>query len=221
MENLRRWINYDWFKTLILLLLLVIFVFLSVQQPVPVAPAPSPSPVVAVETTAPAQTAAPVTASPTATAQPAAAVTSTAAPTPTTAAPAATTAPTATTAPNATATPTATPTATATVTTTVTVTATTTASGDCSKAIPTRLDIGKQGQVVKYYLNLRKDPGMDKAILMVDPPGTKLLVTGGPVCIPYGIGVFRWWNVKTASGGVGWSAEGSLTGKLYFIDPLP
>ncbi len=53
------------------------------------------------------------------------------------------------------------------------------------------------------------------------PREAELDIVGGPVCIPYGEGVYRWWNVKTASGQAGWSSEGSLMGQQYFLEPLP
>jgi len=94
-----------------------------------------------------------------------------------------------------------------------------TASGNCSKALPTRLDVGKKARVI-FNLYLRKEAGMDKAIILTSLPGNQLDLIGGPVCIPYGEGVYRWWNVKASAGERGWSAEGSLTGKDYFLEPV-
>ena len=56
---------------------------------------------------------------------------------------------------------------------------------------------------------------------MTNLPGAQLEIIGGPVCIPYNQGVYRWWNVKTAAEKVGWSAEGSALAKNYFLEPLP
>ena len=85
--------------------------------------------------------------------------------------------------------------------------------GDCSKALPSRLEVGKKANVAAN-LYLRKEPGIDQTILQTNLPGSLLDIIGGPVCIPYGAGVYRWWNVKTATGETGWSAEGSLGGSF-------
>ncbi len=213
MENLRRWINYDWFKLIVALILLVIFIVLLLRAPAPnvvagsgvsapaaatatnpAAPSPTaPAPAKATETTAASPAASPTTPPPTATAQPEAAQ----APSPT---------------PTPTQSPAAAPEAQQ--------PAQTTASGDCSKALPTRLDVGKKAQVM-YELNLRTEPGMDKKIALTNLPGARLDIIGGPVCVPYGSGTYRWWNVKMTNGTTGWSAEGSLTGKRYFMEPVP
>lgn len=93
-------------------------------------------------------------------------------------------------------------------------------SGDCAKALSTRLNTGMQARVASN-LNMRKTAGMNQPILLTNLPGATLEIIGGPVCIPYGEGVYRWWNVKTPNGTTGWSAEGSLLGKFYFLEPLP
>ena len=206
MENMRRWINYDWFKLVVALILLVIFIFLMMQQSQSVK-GTTYTPLVAIAST-------PVEA------------TQAAPPTPTLPLPSATApqqaeatlpAPTSTPTPQATSVPTQAPTATTQPEqSTLSVQ---TASGDCSKALPTRLDVGKKAKVITN-LYFRKEPGMDKPILQTNFPGTQLEIIGGPVCMPYGVGVYRWWNVKTTTAETGWSAEGSLLGKNYFLDPL-
>ena len=221
MENLRRWINYDWFKLIVALILLVIFILLLLRAPAPNAVAGSgvspttaaaaatatnpaaPPPIAPATAQATEPAAAPPTASPTA-------------PPPTATVPQ----PTATARPEATQAPSPTPTQPPTATAEAQQPAQATASGDCSKALATRLDVGKKAQVV-YELNLRADPGMDKKVTFVNFPGARLDIIGGPVCIPYGSGMYRWWNVKMPNGTTGWSAEGSLAGKRYFMEPVP
>ncbi len=206
MENMRRWINYDWFKLIVALILLVIFIVLLLRAPAPnavvvdsVSPTAAAAAATATEPVAAAPTASPTAPPPTATA-----------PQPTATVPP----PTATAQPEAPQAPSPTPTATPATQQPAP------ASGDCSKALSTRLDVGKKAQVV-FDLNLRAEAGMDKKITLTNLPGARLDIIGGPVCIPYGSGTYRWWNVKMTNGTTGWSAEGSLTGKRYFMEPVP
>lgn len=219
MENERRWINYDWFKLIVALILLVIFIILLLQPPsMAVAGGPLATSTFQATSLAQAGPATTDTSSPQATASP----TVTASLTATALAATATTQPTATQAPS----PTAQATVAATQAPTPTPEAATptpaaqAASGDCSKALPTRLDVGKKALVV-YTLYMRAQAGMDKPIIFTSLPGNQLDILGGPVCIPYNGGVYRWWNVKGTSGASGWSAEGSLLGNNYFMQPVP
>jgi hypothetical protein len=205
MENLRRWINYDWFKLIVALILLVLLFVLWMQTPpqsvseISAAPTETqPSELIFAATVSPTTAPIPSAATP----QPA----DTAVPAPTEASP-------------ATPQPTTQPTLQPTPTPTQPASSEQTASGDCSKALPTRLSVGKQARVV-YNLYMRKGAGMDQAILLTNLPGATLDIVGGPVCIPYGEGVYRWWNVNTTSGSTGWSAEASLTSKIYFMAPV-
>lgn len=231
MENNRRWIPYDWFKLVVLLILLIVFIVLLLNQPIRTEAGAAPGPAAvatslpAAEATVPAATSLPVVAATipavVTTALPTASSPATEAPTivaptqtPTVApteAPAAvleptavpTTAPTATTAPQA-----AQPAPTAQAST-----------GDCAKAIPARVVVGEKAKVL-VNLYVRSQPGMDQPVLRTNAPGSQVDITGGPVCLSYSGGVYRWWNVKDVAG-AGWSAEGSLTGKNYFLEPLP
>jgi hypothetical protein len=242
MENMRRWINYDWFKLIVALILLVIFFLLLLRQPPPgvtvtganpavtgtsvvvLAPTtlpslpPTPSSTatqptansVAAPTQAASATSVPIQPTATLVAAPAQATSVPIQPTATSAAaPAQAASPM----PQATTVPTQPPAGSLTP-------SAPSASGDCSKALPTRLEVGKKATVTTH-LFLRKAAGIDQAVLLTNLPGTTLEILGGPVCIPYGSGVYRWWNVKTAAGPAGWSAEGALTGQTYFMDPVP
>ncbi len=94
------------------------------------------------------------------------------------------------------------------------------AAGDCKAAAPSRLAVGKMARVVSN-LNLRSSPQMGKNVIKVNPAGTKLNVIGGPVCMTAQGGAYLWWQVSTADGQQGWSAEATLNGRGYFLQPLP
>lgn len=73
--------------------------------------------------------------------------------------------------------------------------------------------------IVRTNLNLRASPGMDQEIMLVHLPGIRLEIIGGPFCIPYLDGAYRWWQVQRPDGQIGWSAEGSLNRFYYFLEP--
>jgi hypothetical protein len=208
MENMRRWIKYDWFKLIVALILLLIFIILWLQPAQELAGADIKTPVAMAST--------PLENTPTSSPTPSPLPSATALLPTETAIPSAT--PVASPTPLPTLTPTPEPTATPQPEQPTPVVQT--SSGDCSKALPARLEIGKKAQVV-VNLFVRNEPGMDKPVLQMSLPGKQLEIVGGPVCIPYGEGVYRWWNVKTTTAEVGWSAEGSLLGKNYFLNPIP
>lgn len=91
---------------------------------------------------------------------------------------------------------------------------------NCPLARPPRLTVGQQAQVTTN-LNLRGEAGMDKPIIRVSLPNSKVDVIGGPVCIPYQSGAYLWWNIRLDDGTVGWSAEASLSSDFYFLRPIP
>jgi hypothetical protein len=37
--------------------------------------------------------------------------------------------------------------------------------------------------------------------------------------MPYWTGAYLWWQIQLPDGNVGWSAEGSLHGSFYFMEP--
>ena len=250
MNSLRRWIAYDWFKLIILLILLALLIFVT-QNPITSSAGAETAgtgvPDATVTATSAAVAAAPATATqpaaPSATVAVPSATTAgataspTAAPTATTVSATATTVSATATTVAATATAPAEPTATLaaqpsptpspeagqpTPTPTPAAAQPATGSGtvDCSKAAPTRLAIGKQA-LVSANLYERSAAGLDKPVLQTNLPGQKLDIIGGPVCTPYGSGAYQWWNVKTSAGVTGWSAEASLDGKTYFLQPVP
>jgi outer membrane biosynthesis protein TonB len=220
MDAPRRWLTYDTFKLFVALILLIIFILLVLQQRAPAPVGNPPAAAQAVQPTQPAPQALPPTDVPTA-------VPPTAAPTPIPPTPTQTpppqptpTAAPPTPPPAAAVQPTPLPTAEAAAQPSPTPAAKPGDTSACPLAQPARLVVGKQARVTAN-LFLRTAAGMDKAVLLTNIPNTKLDVLGGPVCLPYNNGAYQWWNVKTAAGTSGWSAEASLTGKTYFMEPLP
>jgi hypothetical protein len=228
----RRWIPYDTFKLIVAIILLLLLLFFTLQRPA-AAPAanlgqetPATEPATAtvpVPATEPAPATEAVALVPTDTAAlPTATVTAQASPTPTAEATATPTAepqqptpepavdtPTPTAAPASAeqATPTATPQAQA-------------GPADCPLAQPSRLAVGDQAVVITN-LNMRQEAGIDKPIIRVGLPNTRMEVIGGPVCTPYQNGAYLWWNVRAPDGLTGWSAEASLSKNIYFLQPIP
>jgi hypothetical protein len=68
-------------------------------------------------------------------------------------------------------------------------------------------------------LNFRASPGIRDNWLLTSIPGTQVKVVGGPECLPYWTGAYVWWQIQLPDGRVGWSAEGSLHGSFYFMEP--
>lgn len=72
---------------------------------------------------------------------------------------------------------------------------------------------------IQRHLNFRSSPGIRENWLLTNLPGTRIEVIGGPECVPYWTGAYLWWQIRLPDGRVGWSAEGSLQGSFYFIEP--
>jgi hypothetical protein len=86
-----------------------------------------------------------------------------------------------------------------------------------------RIRVGDTLQVLTR-LNLRSGPGLDRAIIRTNNPGTTMLVIGGPVCtrlsVRAGSRAYLWWQVRIQNGQEGWSAEASLITPNYFLAPI-
>lgn len=234
MDTQRRWIGYDTFKLIVALVLLILLLALLLQKPAaaPVASvgedsqvlevAATQTPLPLVDTLAP-PTSIPLLASPTPTvAAPTATLpppTATPTAVPPTATPEAVTQPTPTPAPETAPQPTPTP-ETAVQPTPTEAPQAPDGSVDCPLAQPARLAAGQQALVITN-LNLRGEAGMDKAVIRVSLPNSKVDVIGGPICIPYQDGAYLWRNIRLADGTVGWSAEASLSSDFYFLQPIP
>jgi hypothetical protein len=196
MGNLRSWQKIDKIKLVVAVILVVLTAFLYFGDRFEV------SAVTAVATDRPAMETETVTQSPTRTDIPAIIDGPTDTPTPTSS-------PTEIESPPPTITPTFTP----------TISPTPTAARDiCSLALESRLEVGMT-VTVKTNLNFRVSPGLDQEILLVNIPGNRLEIIGGPICIPHLDGAYMWWQVQRMDGDVGWSAEGSLTRIYYFLEP--
>lgn len=68
-------------------------------------------------------------------------------------------------------------------------------------------------------LNFRSSPGIRDNWLRTNIPGTSVEVVGGPECLPYYTGAYVWWQIRMPDGEIGWSAEGSVHGSFYFMEP--
>jgi hypothetical protein len=68
-------------------------------------------------------------------------------------------------------------------------------------------------------LNFRSSPGIQDNWLRTNIPGTIVEVIGGPECLPYIAGAYVWWQIRLPDGEIGWSAEGSIHGTFYFMEP--
>jgi hypothetical protein len=90
---------------------------------------------------------------------------------------------------------------------------------DCPLALPTRLKVGETVRVT-FNLNMRSSPGIANSWIQTNPPGTQLIIIGGPVCEPYQGSAYLWWQVRSSDDKSGWSAEGSLTQNFYFLEPI-
>jgi hypothetical protein len=99
----------------------------------------------------------------------------------------------------------------------------TTNPNDCPSA-DTRIKVGDKAKVL-YRLNFRSGPGLEWPILFTNAPGATMDVIGGPTCTPMrtrmGSGAYLWWNLRMPDGREGWSAEASLLGQYYFLEPQP
>lgn len=82
-----------------------------------------------------------------------------------------------------------------------------------------RLQVGMNATMLRR-LNFRSSPGIRDNWLLTNIPGTKVEVVGGPECIPHFIGAYLWWQIRLPDGRIGWSAEASVLGAFYFIEPV-
>lgn len=82
-----------------------------------------------------------------------------------------------------------------------------------------RLQIGTNATILRR-LNFRSSPGIRDNWILTNIPGTQVEIIGGPECLPYWAGAYMWWQIQLPDGRVGWSAEGSLHGSFYFIEPI-
>lgn len=90
----------------------------------------------------------------------------------------------------------------------------------CESAAPrSRLQAGMNATILRR-LNFRSSPGIRNNWLLTNIPGTNVEVVGGPECLPHVTGAYIWWQIKLSDGRIGWSAEGSIHGTFYFMEPM-
>lgn len=113
----------------------------------------------------------------------------------------------------------ASPSETSTVEPTVTPSATSAILSACEEASSgSHLQVGTKATILRR-LNFRSSPGIRDNWLLTNRPGTSVEIVGGPECVPYWTGAYVWWQIKLPDGRIGWSAEGSLHGTFYFMEP--
>ncbi|HET9909289.1 MAG TPA: SH3 domain-containing protein [Anaerolineales bacterium] len=89
----------------------------------------------------------------------------------------------------------------------------------CESALSrSRLQVGGDATILRR-LNFRSSPGIQNNWLRTNLSGTKVEVLDGPVCLPFSRGAYVWWQIRLPDGQVGWSAEISLLGRFYFMEP--
>jgi hypothetical protein len=221
MERFTRAPGYDLFKLLVAILLLVLFLLLrwrpAPQTAIPQSETPAFSPPAATGT----QSSTPGAAS--ATSSPQLALTSI---TPTEAANSLSTATGTNTPPPTVAAsdipaPIPTPTNTPAIESTGTPIAGVASTVDVCEAATTRsrVQTGRNATILRR-LNFRSSAGIRDNWLLTNIPGTKVEVVGGPECTPHHTGAYLWWQIRLPDGRIGWSAEASLHGSFYFMEPV-
>jgi len=90
---------------------------------------------------------------------------------------------------------------------------------ECQLAMPAHLVSGQFASVTTS-LNLRSSPGILDNWIRTISANTQVEVIGNPTCLSHGNRAYIWWQVKLPDGTIGWAAEGSLTRKFYFLEPV-
>ena len=238
MDTSTRAPGYDLFKLVVAILLLLLFIclllWIPANAPQPETPTSTPFFLTATPTANETPTSAPPTElSPSSPTEESSALTATPPPSlPTLAAtetssntatptPFSAPSPTATALPRLAPTSTGTPVIEATVTTVTPIVDTPSGADVCEAAMSrSRLQLGGNATILRR-LNFRSSPGIQNNWLQTNLPGTQVDVIDGPVCLPHFIGAYVWWQIRLPDGQVGWSAEASLLGRFYFMEPNP
>lgn len=237
MDTSTRAPRYDLFKLVVAILLLLLFIclllWIPANAPQPETPTSTPPPFPTETPTAnesptsapptelpqpsPTETSGMLTATPPADPSPTAteASSSTVTPTPfSIPSPTATARPQPTIAPTSTGTPVSEP-------TTTQIAETPSGAYTCESALSrSRLQTGGNARILRR-LNFRSSPGIQNNWIRTNLPGTQVEVLDGPMCLPYFNGAYVWWQIRLPDGQVGWSAEISLLGRFYFMEPNP
>ena len=89
----------------------------------------------------------------------------------------------------------------------------------CAAIARSRLSVGMTATILRR-LNFRSSAGIHNNWILTNRPNTKVEIVGGPVCTSYRPGgAYLWWQIKLPDGRIGWSAEASMFGSFYFIEP--
>jgi hypothetical protein len=84
------------------------------------------------------------------------------------------------------------------------------------QALPTRLSVGSQAQVVSPLLGVWKEPTFEGTPVKQLPTGTQITVIGSAACFNAD-DYYRLWQVQLTDGKIGWVAEADTT--AYFLEP--
>jgi len=203
---------YDLFKLIVAIILLLIFLFLS-----RIAPSRAPQSISSISTPTPLPPTKTITSTPTVKSSTQTSIPPTVTPAPTnTPLPTSTQTPERTTTPEATESP-----ATETSPTPTPIAENPSEPGEvCAKLAPPQLQVGMKA-IIQRRLNFRSSPGIKDNWILTNSVGTQVEVVGGPTCTRYEDGIaYLWWQIKLPNGQVGWSAEASAHGYLYFMEPV-
>ena len=89
----------------------------------------------------------------------------------------------------------------------------------CEEIAKSQLQVGITA-IIKQRLNFRSSPSIQNNRILTHKPDSQVEVVGGPTCTRYeNGGAYLWWQLKHANGLVGWSAEASIFGDYYFMEP--
>jgi len=90
----------------------------------------------------------------------------------------------------------------------------------CNAALShSQLQAGINATILRR-LNFRTSPGIQNNWIRTNIPGTQVEIIDGPICLPHFMGAYVWWQIKLPDGQIGWSAEASLFGRFYFMEPI-
>lgn len=89
----------------------------------------------------------------------------------------------------------------------------------CEEISKSQLQVGMTAKI-NQRLNFRSSPEIKSNRILTHRPESQVKVIGGPVCTRYlNGGAYLWWQLELPNGLVGWSAEASIFGDYYFMEP--
>jgi len=91
----------------------------------------------------------------------------------------------------------------------------------CEEIAKSQLQTGMTARVLQR-LNFRSSPEIKSNRILTHSPEALAEIIGGPICTRYSNGgAYLWWQLELPNGLVGWSAESSIFGDYYFMEPVP